>query len=838
MSELKIHIAFRFHVNFYHSYRGDTADELGFGKDIRIIRNTLRVLDNLNTHEIPVRGTWDFENFFSLETIMPQHCPDIVQTIQGRVQSGMDEVEFMSYNNGFMNAHTPLEFERAMGLARSNPQGSGLQDLFGTQVAEIVRPQEMMYSPIHLRLYQQAGIKAISLYYSAVPFNAFSNFIPLLGFKERYNPLRLAYPGLEESMTLLPAYNVGDLVEHLSLRCWVKRMRKEQLKSKDPADMLLILDQDADDAFWFGFGMPNWIRKVYPDLFGLEGLAESIKDLDFIEFSTPCRYLETHKPLREISFGQDAADGSFDGMTSWVEKWSNHQVFTGLERSRIMDLQAFALAGYNPALLGGTLRKTLDQRVKLLSTTHFGMAAPLMNLTREKKAAKMLQDLIADSQKNLQTVLPPAIKAGFELRDYIRGFSNQSVAFDGKDSSQLIQVEVKDPQQMKGMALWNKEDPLDYAFIQRDGRNLLVFKENFKALEQKTYRIAPASASKEKVSSDLFSGVDGLGNGLLKLSLDGKGFITRLTGPAFNQNTIESSASYIQYGAKRFQVDAWESIIPSIEGPLARLQMQGSFSLPGGYHVRISREFMLLAGLPYLYIWQKLVLPRTPDQKYNTSKARRLQQAWDASWEEMAPFEITPSFAHLAGLKIWKQDYCGFLTHYSPDYSGFTPNKTLANINNHITAAWVAISDGRQGLLLAQNADYISNVAFCPMRSVMGKNGPILRLNPFGSYSGSQYRYSLAETGLGRFLATRIAPAGQLAAMAPSYNGRTLSLMLMLAPYQGDAPSEKLRNDALAFAYPAFFNGDSDLFAQPPHHTWSNPGLGLNPDGLGPRLDF
>ena len=35
--DYKIHIAYGFHVNCYHSYRGDTNDNLGFGSDIRII---------------------------------------------------------------------------------------------------------------------------------------------------------------------------------------------------------------------------------------------------------------------------------------------------------------------------------------------------------------------------------------------------------------------------------------------------------------------------------------------------------------------------------------------------------------------------------------------------------------------------------------------------------------------------------------------------------------------------------------------------------------------------------------------------------------------------------
>ena len=44
MKENRIHIAYGFHVNCYHSYRGDTNDNLGFGSDIRIIRKILDVL--------------------------------------------------------------------------------------------------------------------------------------------------------------------------------------------------------------------------------------------------------------------------------------------------------------------------------------------------------------------------------------------------------------------------------------------------------------------------------------------------------------------------------------------------------------------------------------------------------------------------------------------------------------------------------------------------------------------------------------------------------------------------------------------------------------------------
>ena len=47
------------HVNFYHSYRGDSADEQGFGKDIRIIRGILDDLDRLSSSGIVVSCAWD-----------------------------------------------------------------------------------------------------------------------------------------------------------------------------------------------------------------------------------------------------------------------------------------------------------------------------------------------------------------------------------------------------------------------------------------------------------------------------------------------------------------------------------------------------------------------------------------------------------------------------------------------------------------------------------------------------------------------------------------------------------------------------------------------------------
>ena len=44
----KVYVILGMHANFYHSWRGDTPDEAGFGQDIRIVREILKMLDEAN----------------------------------------------------------------------------------------------------------------------------------------------------------------------------------------------------------------------------------------------------------------------------------------------------------------------------------------------------------------------------------------------------------------------------------------------------------------------------------------------------------------------------------------------------------------------------------------------------------------------------------------------------------------------------------------------------------------------------------------------------------------------------------------------------------------------
>ena len=409
--EPRIHLSFRFHVNFYHSYRGDSLDEKGIGKDIRIIRSILDDIDGLESDGIPVRCAWDIENFFSLETYLPRHAPDILERIRQRVAAGSDEVEPMSWNNGIMTAHTREEFRAAIGRAITNPAGSGIADLFSSW-APIVRPQECMFTSAHIPEYRALGIEALSVYYSAIPFNGFGSFIAPLPLERRYNPMKLVDRQSGTSIRLLPACNHADIVESwASLRRWLKSMRRGQLgrvQNGDGAgndapytgDLLLVIDMDADDTFWTGY-LPPAFKGILPSACGFDSLVRSVADLPWLSFTRPWDYLRSHDDLGELELGQDLADGAWDGYSSWAEKAENAELWTEVARARRVDGLASRLERERGRPAGGSAGQALSERLLAMSTTHFGMASPVMNADRLRDGFHRADAALAAAERRL-----------------------------------------------------------------------------------------------------------------------------------------------------------------------------------------------------------------------------------------------------------------------------------------------------------------------------------------------------------------------------------------------------------------------------------------------------
>ena len=147
----------------------------------------------------------------------------------------------MGYANGAHGAMQPEELEASVRLAVTNPQGSGLRDLFG-ECEMIVRPQEMMFTPSQVSTYNRLGVKAVCLYYSCVPFDAFRTLVPPLDTEQAFNPLTYTYRG--EGITVLPTYSNADVCDAGCLRAWVRELHEKQARGEINQDLFLFINKN------------------------------------------------------------------------------------------------------------------------------------------------------------------------------------------------------------------------------------------------------------------------------------------------------------------------------------------------------------------------------------------------------------------------------------------------------------------------------------------------------------------------------------------------------------------------------------------------------------------
>ena len=367
-----VYIALSFHTNFYHSYRGDSVDDEGFGVDIDVIRNTL---DWLDAHPY-VRGNWDMDNAFTTDDWMVEHAPDIISRISERVANGQDEVRLMSWNNGAMASSTEAEFAESISRAFESNQNT-----FGS-VVNGVQPQECMFSPDHLQWYPDNGVEWITLFYAANGFTALRSDITLDGIAQ-HNPVTLTDPLTDASMTLVPVYHHADVLDHGGLSGWAK-----QLSQRSSEDQLLVVHFDADAESWESFALE----------------LDSADALDFVEWTNISTYLETHDPVETVEILGDVADGTGDGFQSWAEKDFNHRQFTEVLKARQSATLASFLSREN-ANVQALLDEAMTPRLKALSTTNYGLAAPFLHEDRVASATAQAEEARTLAEQALSTAL-------------------------------------------------------------------------------------------------------------------------------------------------------------------------------------------------------------------------------------------------------------------------------------------------------------------------------------------------------------------------------------------------------------------------------------------------
>jgi hypothetical protein len=820
-----VYVAFGFHGNLYHSFRNDTNDESGFGKDIRVIRHVISLMDHWNRRGVPVKAVWDFDNLFSLQEILPQYAPDIIADIRRRIDENGDEAILMSYNNGLVSAMTAGELTDAMRWAISNPWHSGVLDLFGTY-SPIVRPQEMMTTPGNFSIYRRLGIQAVTLYYSATPFDAFRVFSRSLTQAEAYNPILYKHPQTGEEMVVIPSYHIGDLVEHVSLRNWVDELHRLQENGKLQHDALIFINYDADSEFWSGVDLP-WLLKWLPNTRGIDALIREVADLPFVRFTTLNAYLQNHPPVGTFHFSQDTADGSFNGYNSWAEKSQTGPLWTQIERSRRIQTaagKALALLGHPADLADIPAINSAAERLRLraLSTTHFGMATPFVAPQRELAADQLIARLSQYSD-----AIEKRIDAG--LRDLLRRQPPPRIQADGLqwlDTFVLLQPDTVSGTNCRFIKLRLASGAparSDYLLGLPGGKLvraidcdpsseqwLALYVPGEHPLIDGVYHLYRDTAAEAPVHEGAVrAGRRVLSNGNLELRFDAAGRVEGIYLDGVRQADSDSLMPYVQYGRRKIRIP--ELRLSPVAGAGNRsggVRMTGSFPELGAGNKNTGwadYTISLVAHRPYLFLRGGIGYPSTERNDVLKAAEPALSRRADLRWREVAPAEIrfSPQATRQNPPTILKRNYLGVETQYTLDYFRHSPeNLNLDDVNNHITQSYVGIVSGAYGMAIAPDTTVQANFAFAPLKMTYDslRESFQVRANPFGTYYGSQYRPPTRGNGQGYEMT--LYTGEQLASAAPTYNGVQRDFSLLIAFFNGPQIPSRIKEDLLGFAHP------------------------------------
>jgi hypothetical protein len=803
---IKVYVALGFHINFYHSWRGDTPDEAGFGTDIRVIRKVIEILNRANKAGLKSRAYWDTEVYWTFQEILPKHSPDILDGIRHRLESGWDEIVAGPFNNGANHAATADEFRASVAWALENPWGSGLKQLFG-KVAPFYRPQETMFTIGQESVLKENGLTGIMLYYAGVPFNTLSTFIPPLSDEQRYNPLWLRSREDQPALVLLPCIAAGDLIEQVSLESLMLDLHQKQLRGEIQSDVIININEDADLETW----LPT--IKWMPNMGGLEEFIQVVNKYPWADFALPSEYTASHAPKGEVIVRQDLADGGFDGNYSWAEKCASLRAWTLLEQSRLASYRADALSKRAALDLDNVLWDGMDssffQRLVGLTTTHFGMSTPIINEERQNKAYAILNDarrLAEDVEKHAACALqePSSALSDFELYLTPPGRSIDPSPVRVPVSLPLVlpsgveAVSAEDGSGRKIQASLTDLDPIP------DGRVAarVRFAADLKSAAPLRVRLQPSSASpapalrclKNQWLQVKFSEI----HGIESFSFNG----SSIGGPGFLN-------PFVTYGKRSYFTTGYEFDDLSREtwDGLQRVRLKTCIPMQTGegeFASELTYTFTLHEDVPCLLVEVEARYAATPKHQVIHNLTQKLRRLMDLRWIETAPFQLTPAIQAPAKkpLRVWKHNYMGITSFYDLDYGKMNPkNRELDSFNHQITAGWVAVSNGRQGLLIGEDAQTLASMAFCPMRLRERDGEQSISLNPFGSYYGKQLDYShLGGNGNGTVIMQAF--SGALQPNGPSFNGETLHFSLLIAPYTGDEPPQELQDMAAAHFYP------------------------------------
>lgn len=505
---------------------------------------------------------------------------------------------------------------------------------------------------------------------------------------------------------------------------------------------------------------------------GIHGLVKEIADLPYVVFDTVGGYLSCHEPLREITFGEDTADGSFAGYASWAEKPFNRLVWTRLDRAR-----AYARNYEDEAASAA-----FEDRIRLLSTTHFGLASPVLNVQREKKALELSEHMLQTEREALGTAKKFTVvdPSGSLVKSF------QASVDDGflDDISRLVIRGAKLKSFTATAMDFFPDGCVKTIFV------ILTFSGRIKRCQ------LDFSAADKKTPQPL-SGEIKTPKMCVKFCKHGKIVALRCGGKKLAGDNF--LRSFITYDGKKygFGVKDMESL--NMAGDGSGIRIYGDIHLPGELDAgRFSYDFYRAGQLSPVFVNAFVKYPYTKEDSEISTEATSLGRMTDVKWTEAVPFQLTPELRR--DITVLKRNFMGELTSYpvSDFRRSIEQNKDLDSFNHQLTGGFVAVTDGESGLCAVNSRQVLGSMAHCPMRLRETNSHQLVSLAPFGTYFGRQPDFPSRSNGSVADALVLVSPLGR--SLAPSYNGAQESFCLALDGFDGSAPDEQEMGELCAFA--------------------------------------
>ncbi len=855
ISKKKIYFVLSPHINYYHSYRGDSKGKTGFGKDLAMMRGILDELDEIEDMNLKfgnMRMCWDYaDTFFSIQ-LQKEYQHDVLDRVIERCKAGKDEVLIGSWGNVAQSVMDTEEFLQQHDWFLENFMGIGVNQLFPGRVAPYARTQESMFTQGMIELYNKIGVKGICNYYSMYGFDASRPYInPRLDWDQRYGLIKFKSTLSEASCLMIPTYAFGDILDFYSIKKWFEYIRKRQEMGDISGHALIFLNFDMDYENWVGLNLPKFMKWM-PNSRGVKEFAEAVDQYDYVEFTNLIDIVPNLEIHGDCILREDVADGMWNGYYNWAQKYDNTKFWTLGQEARwlkcISDTLISNHAVKNSISEINDLLRNIDEshdsymknKILFASTTNFGMAMPFLHSDRRKTAMNFGLKAFYSSERATKLAIKEALitlNKGLqdnEFNMFIMPITNRGISEKEKiELSDFTLVKMELPSslsevvQKKGKFLrflnTHSNEELKSFNIHEEHSNLifeaLIPRSDFTHDDSKMalYAITFSDAVQNNVEKEIGATENYLKNKYLYLKFDENGKIIsfKFKGKEFAvPKFLESSISYGNTKKPKRYYSKKDKILIQRDGSdgfSASVIIQSEFFIEKEYLVQTEKRLKLYNDLPSLFVEVSMKIPPIQGKSKNIGRSDGtsyfVEEEYQNKWQEIIPCEIRSNILGVHDfLKVWKHNFLGVTDYFTLDMKEVdSKNANIDCLVANISDGWMALTDNEKGLLIGFDSLKAANFAFSPIKIKDKGFGDTkvkaqqVRINPFGTYYGKSLHYWTKGNGHAQKIVAQI--TGTNESTAPTFSGKTLSFDLIMTPFLGDNPPKSIQSSVDHFSF-------------------------------------